>query len=178
MGRSNSLAWTSLALAVAIAVCAFLLGIRLWRERRTREPGLPDSDRRHFLVQDLRRALGILLMAYVALGVYIGSRLPTFVLQPKDPRDAGPLEITAGAAVVPAPEAHPSLQFLAIWLGVFASVVLLLGLAIIDMISTRRYARRHRREIHEERLEILRETIRHSQQAEDGRAENGPLPPT
>jgi hypothetical protein len=177
MERPDSLAWTSTALAAVIAICALLLGLRLGWERRTRESGLPDLDRRHFLLQDLRRAVGILLMAYLALGIYVGSRLPTFVVEAKEPREFGPVEFTAGAAIIPALETHPNRRFLVIWLAVFAAVVLLLGLAMIDWISTRRYADRHRRRMHEERLEILRETMRQSQAAEDGRANDGPEAP-
>jgi hypothetical protein len=174
MERPDTLAWTSLALAAVIATCALLLGLRLWWERRTREAGLSVPDRRHFLLQDLRRAVGILLMASLALGIYVGSRLPTFVVEPKEPREFGPGEFTAGAAIVAAPEAHPNRRFLVIWLAVFASVVLLLGLAMIDWISTRRYAARQRRNMHQERLEILRETMRHCQAAEDAPTDDGP----
>ncbi len=173
MRGPTNLAWTSSALAAVIAICALMLGLGLWRERRTRDGSLPVADRRHFLFQDLRRAFGILLMGYLALGVYIGSRLPLFVLEPKDPGEAGPVELTAGAVIVPVVEAHPNRRFLIVWLGVFASVVILLGLAMIDWIATRRYARRHRREMHQERLEILRETWRHTQAAKDGPAEDG-----
>ena len=177
MERPDSLAWTSLGLAAVIAICTLLLGLRLWWERRTRQAGLTDPDRRHFLLQDLRRAVGILLMAYLAPGIYIGSRLPPLVVEPKEPREFGPVEFTAGAAIVAAQEAHPNRRFLLIWLAVFASVALLLGLAVIDWISTRRYADRQRRAMNQERLEILRETMRHSRAAEDGRASDGPTTP-
>src|SRR6478609_3671258 len=126
MERPDSLTWTSTALAAMIGICALLLGLRLWWERRTREGRLPDPDRRYFLLQDLRRAVGIVLMAYLALGIYVGSRLPTVIVKPEEPREFGPVEFTAGAAIVPALEVHPNRQFLVIWLAVFASVVLLL----------------------------------------------------
>jgi hypothetical protein len=174
MGRPNSLELISDGLAFLTAVCALLLGLRLSWERRTREADLPVADRKHFLIQDLRRGLGILLMGYLAFGVSVGSRLPTFVLTPKDPGGAGPLDVAAGAVIMPALEAHPNRRFLAIWLAVFASIVLLLALAMIDWISTRRYALRHRREMNRERLEILRQTFRHSRRAEDGLAPDGP----
>jgi hypothetical protein len=169
VGNSNSLAWTSLALSIAVATIALLLGLRLWWERRTRGGELPAADRKHFLLQDLRRGFGIVLMAYLAFGVYVGSRLPTFV---SEPRAGGSVDSAAGAVVQAGLETHPNRRFLAVWLGVFASVVLLLGLALIDWISTRRYAERHRREMNRERLEILRETVRHSQSA-DGELGNG-----
>jgi hypothetical protein len=168
MGKLDSLGCTSLILSVAVAMIAALLGLRLWWEHKTRDDQLPAPDRKHFLLQDLRRGLGIALMAFLALGVYAGSRLPTFVVEPGDPRLRGPAATVAGAVVQSALETHPNRRFLAVWMGVFASVVLLLGLALIDWISTRRYAERHRREMSRERLEILRETIRQTHSREDG----------
>jgi hypothetical protein len=157
MGKPD-LAWTSLALALFIAICAVALGVHLWWERQRRESDPPALDRRHFLLQDLRRSIGILLMVLLATGVYVGSRLPTRVLDP-------------------APEAHPNRRFLAVWLAVFASVILLLGLAVIDWISTRRYARRHREAMNQERIEILSDTLRHAKAAEDGQANGSPFRP-
>lgn len=167
MGKLDSLGWTSLTLSVAVATIAVLLGLRLWWERKTRDDELPAADRKHFLLQDLRRGLGIALMTSLAIGVYVGSRLPTFVVEPVDPRLRGSAVTVAGALVQSALETHPNRRFLAVWMGVFASVVLLLGLALIDWISTRRYAERHRRAMNRERLELLRETIRLSHSRED-----------
>jgi hypothetical protein len=170
MGTSNSLAWTSVILSLIVATIAILLGLHLCWERHARNGELPAADRKHFLLQDLRRGFGIALMAFLAIGVYVGSRLPTFVVEPRNPGVRGTVESAAGAIVQAALETHPNRRFLAVWMGVFASVVLLLGLALIDWLSTRRYAQRLRREMHRERLEILRETMQHSKSAEDGLA--------
>lgn len=171
MGPPITLAWTSLALSLLVATIAALLGLRLWWERRTRDDGLPDADRRHFLYQDLRRGLGILLMASLAAGVYVGSRMPTFAVEPRDPRLRESADAAAGAIVQAALVTHPNRQFVAVWLGIFGSTVLLLGLAMIDWIATRRYAHRHRQAIQHERLEILRDTLRHADTNGDGLAD-------
>jgi lysylphosphatidylglycerol synthetase-like protein (DUF2156 family) len=165
VGNANSLAWTSLVLAVVVATVALLLGLLLWWDRRTREPDLTAHDQKHFYLQDLRRALGIVVLGLLAVGVYVGSRLPTFV---------------AGAASTdhPARARHPNHAFLAVWLGVFAFIVLLLGLAMIDWISTRRYAQRRRREIHRERIEILRDAIRDSHASGNGQVEDSSFGPS
>jgi hypothetical protein len=143
MGNSNSLAWSSLVLAIVVATSAMLLGLLLWWDRRTRESEFSDRDRKHFFLQDFRRAVGIVVLGLLAVGIYVGSRLPTFVAE------VASAENLAG-------QKHPNRAFLAVWLAVFASIVLLLGLAMIDWISTRRYAQRRRGELHRERLEIFR----------------------
>ena len=145
----------SLALAIFIAGCALLLGVHLWWDRGRRAHGLSASEQAHFRMQDIRRSFGILLMFLLAAGIYVGSRLPTRV-------------------IVSAHEAHPNRRFLALWLAVFASVMLLLGLAIIDWISTRRYARRQRDAMQQERVQLLGDAIRHSKPPGDGKA-NGQL---
>ena len=156
MDQSSSLGWTSLVLAIVVGLIAALLGLRLWWERADRDPNLPAADRKHFNIQDLRRAIGISLMAFVAFGVYAGSRLPTRVVSP------------APAQGETAMESHPNRHFLALWLGVLAAVVMLLALAMIDWISTRQYARRHRRELDRERFEILRDTLHQPGPGDDG----------
>jgi hypothetical protein len=156
MGKPD-LAWFSLALAVLIVISALGLAAHLWWERGRRGSDLPAIERKHFLSQDLRRAFGILLMAFLGAGIYIGSRLPTRI-------------------IVSEAEAHPNRRFLAVWLAVFASIILLLGLAVIDWISTRRYARRQREAMNQERIEILAETLRHTKAADDGQANGSPYP--
>jgi hypothetical protein len=167
MPKTDSLAWTSLALSAVIVLCALLLGIRQWWEHRTRDTGLAEPERTYFFRQDFRRAVGIILMGMLALGVYVGSRLPTFVTEPRPPAEHS-VDPAVGAAIPPAVGVHPSRRFLAVWLAVFAIIVLLLGLAMIDWISTRRYARRQRRAMSLERLDILRETFRRPDPAQNG----------
>jgi lysylphosphatidylglycerol synthetase-like protein (DUF2156 family) len=154
--RKLELAW-SLALALFVGACAVALAAHLWWERGRRSPDLTTIDRKHFLHQDLRRAVGILLMAALALGVYVVSRLPTRI-------------------VVSPTEAHPNRRFLAVCLAVFASVILLLGLAVIDWLAIRRYARRQRDAMHEERIAMLSETLRRAKAAEDGQANGSAFP--
>jgi hypothetical protein len=177
MGKSDSLAWTSLTLAIAVGTIAMLLGLRVWWERWTREGELSDVDRKHFFLEDLRRGLGIVLMTFLAFGVYVGSRLPTFVVEPRDPRLGEPATTAAGAIIRAALETHPNRLFLAVWMAVFGSTVLLLGLALIDWISTRRYAQRHRREMDRKRLEILRDTVRNANSTENGLSDGQSMEP-
>jgi hypothetical protein len=165
MGMSNSLAWTSLTLSLAVATVALLLGLRLLSERRNRNDELSAADHKHFLIQDLRRGVGIVLMGFLAVGVYAGSRLPTIVIE------VGKAGIPAGARA----DAKHAVRDLAVWLGLFTSVVLLLGLALVDWISTRRYAKRHRREMNRERLDIVRDTLRHVEPADDGLGNGRPM---
>jgi hypothetical protein len=172
MGNVGSLAWMGSILATWIAVCALLLGFRLWHERRARESGITDADRKHFFHQDLRRLAGLLLMALLAGGIFLGSRLPHLVSDSGNAPVAAP---SGGAATAPPQDIHPNRLFLVVWLSVFTSVIILLGLALIDWISTRRYAQRHRRAMNQERLEILRDTMRHASQTGNGQVDGTPL---
>ena len=172
MAKPDSLAWSSLALASAIALCAFLLGLRLWWERRTREEDLAAPDQNHFMLQDLRRAVGIGLMALLAIGVYYGSRLPTVEIEPMNPGDGRSVDSAVGDVILPALEVHPDRRFLAVWLAVFAGIVMLLVLAMIDWFSTCRYARRHRDAMSQARLDILRETFSRHESDRNGSAED------
>jgi hypothetical protein len=140
-----------------IIIVALALAAQLLWDRRRRDRRLPGSDRRHFLLQDVRRVTGICLMDLLAVGVYIGSRLPTRV-------------------IVSASEAHPNRLFLADWLAVFAFLTALVGLAVLDWIATRRYARRHRDAMNKERIEILGDTVRKSRAAEDGHSNGSDFP--
>ncbi len=55
MPKSDTEAWTSLLLSLSIGLIALLLGFRQWWEHQRRDPGLPESERKYFLFQDLRR---------------------------------------------------------------------------------------------------------------------------
>jgi hypothetical protein len=173
MATSNPLeAWTSLALSLVIGLVAVLLGVRQWREHRARETGLSDFDRNDFLVQDLRRAVGIVLLAVLAPAIYVGSRLPTLVTEPSPPGVTS-AEPIVGDRIPPAPRAHPNRRFLAVWLAVFVIIAIVLALALIDWSSTRRYARRQRQALRLEKLDILRQTHRYAESARDD-PQNGP----
>jgi hypothetical protein len=114
---------------------ATLLLAWLWRERRGRAVDGPE-DLKHFVNQDLRRLAGVIVMYLLAVGVYVGSRLPS--------RVAG----------------RPNLRYVATWGGILGLVAVLLALAMLDWSATRRYATRHRKAITEEGLEILRDELR------------------
>lgn len=150
MVNSAELAW-SLTLAIVVVAVAAILGLSVWWDRRTRKPGLFLNDYRHFVLQDIRRIVGIICLALLAPGLYFGSRVPVFVAEPVPPGQPAPAQ-----AVL-----HPNRVFLGIWLSVFVLVAVLLALALIDWVATRRYARRQRSAMSVERLDILREGLQH-----------------
>ncbi|MCA1686002.1 MAG: hypothetical protein LC745_08470 [Planctomycetia bacterium] len=123
-----------LAAGLAVVVVALLYWQRT--ERRGRGTTLSDEDRSHFDHQDIRRRVVAGVMSLLALGVYLGSRTP------------------------PHRDGRPNKPFFIIWLGVFALVLPLLILAMLDWLATRDYARRHRRVIVREGMEILRDEMR------------------
>jgi hypothetical protein len=138
-----------------VVVVAGLLGWKEWHDRRARDSDLSPEDSRHFGHQDLRRAIGIVVMGLLAVGLFVGSRIP--------PRIAN----------------KTNTQFLGIWLGVFLLILFLLGLALIDWFALRIFARRHRDQILRERIELLRPDKR-PRKTENGNGNgkghgNGPL---
>ena len=76
------------------------------------------------------------VMLMLAAGLYFGSRIP--------PQVAG----------------HANLTFVHAWLAISGLIIVMLGLALLDWISTRLYARRHHRDLGSERRKILREALR------------------
>jgi hypothetical protein len=175
MPKTDNLAWTSLALSLTIGLIALLLGYRQWWEHKRRDPDLPGFERKYFLFQDLRRGVGILLLAVLAPGIYVGSRLPIFVSDPPPP-DAASADSIVVDRNPPAPKLHPNRHFLIVWLAIFATVAVVLGLALIDWIATRRYAHRHRKALSLERLEILRQTRQKADSGQKGPV-NGSIDP-
>jgi hypothetical protein len=132
----DDLASNSLLISSGIAIIAVFLGLRQWYEWRARERDLSDLDRDYFFRQDVRRGLGVAVILILAAGLYIGSRIP--------PKVAG----------------HANLLFVEIWLAIIGLILVLLILALIDWVSTRVYARRQRRVMARERMQILRDTMR------------------
>ena len=124
--------WLALGL---IGIVGFLL-LWQWKDRRNREDNLSEADRGHFWYQDVRRWVVAGTMTLLAVGIYYGSRLPYRL------------------------KGRPNLVFLETWLAVFALILILIGLAFLDWLATRNYARRHRNEIVREGMEILRDEIR------------------
>src|SRR5690349_16936282 len=113
----------SLILAGLILAIAAVLAWREHRDRRRRDPDPSPADARHFRLQDIRRMLGVVLMAALAVGLVFGSRL-----KPK-----------AGGRTNPV--------FVATWLILFVLLFGLLALALGDWIALRVYAGRARRSI-------------------------------
>jgi hypothetical protein len=148
---------TSLLLSVTTLVISAVLGVSVWWERRTRKPSLLPEDHRHFQIQDIRRGVGVICLALLAPGIYIGSRLPIFEFEP----------LPAGIHAPAPPVQHPNRVFLGVWAAVFALVAVLLALALVDWIATRRYARRQRAAMTMERLDILREGFLHTDASPD-----------
>ena len=126
----------SLVLSVGVAAVALMLVFWQVAERSQRPDDLSDEDHAHFRSLDRRRMLVAGIMVMLAAGVFLGSRIE------------------------PGTRGHPNRWFLVVWLAVFWLVLCLATLALIDWAATRRYARRHRRLILREGLEILREELR------------------
>jgi hypothetical protein len=131
----DDLASSSGLISSGVTMIAVFLGLCQYYERRAREPDLSDADRTYFVRQDVRRGVGVVVMLILAAGLYVGSRLPPKV----------------GNAA--------NLLFVQVWLAISGLIVVMLGLALLDWIALRRYARRQRRFLAAERLRILKETL-------------------
>ena len=131
----DDLASSSALISAGITLIAAFLGLRQWYEWRAREADLTDHDRHYFFRQDVRRGLGVAVMLILAAGLFVGSRIP-----PKDGEQA-------------------NLTFVRVWLAISGLIIVMLGLALLDWISTRLYARRQHRFLASERRRILRDTF-------------------
>jgi hypothetical protein len=158
---------TSVVLSVAIAAVAAILGLRQASERRTREPSTSEADRNHFSRQDLRRGLGVAALLLLALGILVGSRLePRVRIDRHEARIEGDQPAPADEPAKRPPASRANLRFVGLWVGVIALIPILLTLALLDLLATRRYAERHRRTLARERIELLRE-LRHAEDPGD-----------
>jgi hypothetical protein len=147
MRNADDLASTSLMISLGIALIAVFLGLRQWYETQARESDLSEFDRAYFARQDVRRGLGVALMLILAAGLSIGAR------------------------IAPRVNGRANLMFVEIWLGEIALLFVLIALAGLDWLATRRYARQYRRSMARERMKLLRDAIRES--AARGSDENG-----
>lgn len=138
-------ATAGLVVSLAVVSVAVVLALRQYREWLGREDDLSEADAKHFARQDMRRGIGVGVMVLLAPGLSIGSRL--------EPRVGG--------------RTNP--MFVPVWLGIFVLIFALLVLALLDLIATRLYARRHRRVLFEERIEALRDEYRHREKPGNGR---------
>ena len=135
----------SLALSVGLAaLAAGLIGVQLYG-RRNRPGDLDAQDVRHFGRQKIRRGLVAAVMLVLSAAIYTGARLP---------------HISGG---------KPNLRFVETWLGIFALVFVLMLLAGIDWVATRRYAVRHGRAILDQGLQTIRDDF-HRRESEKRQA--------
>lgn len=147
-------AWAGPVLTAAVLAVAAVLALRQRAERRVRAAGLTAEDRRYFARQDLRRLTGVAVLVLIGLGMTWGSQL--------DYRGDVPSKRL----------------FLTVWLIVILLVLFLVGLALLDLLSTRLYARRHRRILAAERREALKaEFPQRSAPQDRRRGSNGQPPP-
>jgi membrane protein implicated in regulation of membrane protease activity len=117
------MAWPGRLLAAGVLAVALALLAWQWFERRRRPASRSQVDVRHFARQDLRRLLGAGVMGLIALTAWQGAEI--------NPR--------AGR--------HEARLWASSWLLVAVLVLLLLALALLDLLSIRLYARRHRRDL-------------------------------
>ncbi len=125
-------------LSLGIGMIAVFLGLSQWYEWRARDPDLSQKDRSHYRRQDLRRTAGVVLLLWLAIEIWVGSRIPHSIAR------------------------RPNPTFLFIWLSVGIKLIILLALAMLDLLHTRRYARRQRRSMTLERLRLIRDAHRQS----------------
>jgi hypothetical protein len=153
MPRAEDIPSASVGLAAGLCLIALFLGLREWYERNAREPELSPADDRHFRHQDLRRRLGVGVLLAIAVLALAGSRV--------EPRAAG----------------RANVLFVALWFLVMTLILLLLGLALADLLATRAYALRHRRQMLRESIEALRRQARQAA-ARSGRETDDPTDPS
>ena len=154
MGSATDLQSASQGLAVGVSMIALFLGLRQWYERRARlEPSEchveTAAEQAFHRRQDVRRGLGVLVLAALAVLVFAGSWVP--------PRIHG----------------KGNLGFIGVWLAVMALVVLALVVALWDWIATWRFARSRRQAMLDDHVEELRVHLRAAAEARRGRGDSG-----
>jgi hypothetical protein len=139
----------SLVLSALVLAAAVFLGIRQWRDVRGRPAMLSPGDEGHFARQDIRRALGTIVLLILAVALALGGRMP------------------------PQVNGQANQRFVMLWSGIILLMLVLVVLAGLDWISTRLYWRRHRQKLTDEGLSIMedeiraRHAIRHARLRED-----------
>ena len=153
----NPTEFYSLAHSVGILIVALALSGWQWAEHTARPTGLSPEDALHFARLDRRRQLVAVILVVLAAGIFVGSRLD---YRAND---------------------RPNPWFLATWLTVFWLLLILTVFAVADWLATRRYARRHRRAMAKEGLEILRDEMRYCLERapaiKSSEVSDGPPPP-
>ncbi len=126
---------TSWFAAAGILLVALFLGLWQYFDQKSRVPDLFPDDRVFFAHQDRRRYVGIGVMGLLALLLLL---LTSTEVQKR------------------------YILLAAIGLIVCVLIVVLLVLAFIDGLATRRYARRHGRELAQEHAKLMLDVIRRS----------------
>ncbi len=103
MLASGDLASTSLMVSMIVAGVAIALGLVQWSEFRNRDDDLTEADARDFLRRDWRRGVGVVLMLLLALGNYVGSRIPPLI----DTEFPYELEVRQSVRAFPEPGSRP-----------------------------------------------------------------------
>jgi len=152
MPQADDIPSASVGLAAGLCLIALFLGLREWYERKARDTELSPADHRHFRHQDLRRRLGVGVLLAIALLALAGSRI-----QPQAPGKANVL-------------------FVALWLLVLTLILVLLGLALADLLATRAYSQRQRRQMLRESIDAVRRQARQAATRPRGQTD-GPDPP-
>ncbi len=147
MPRAEDIPSASVGLAAGLCLIALFLGLREWYERKARDPDLSPADNRHFWHQDIRRRLGVGVLLAIAVLALAGSRID------------------------PQPADRANVRFVYLWLLVLTLIIVLLGLALADLLATRAYALRQRRQMLRESMEAIRHQTR--QAAARSRGETG-----
>ncbi|AMV39424.1 hypothetical protein [Planctomyces sp. SH-PL62] len=135
MAVATELQSASQGLAIGVSLIALFLGLRQWYEQRARG-GLADEDAAFHRRQDVRRWLGVVVMATLAAVVFAGSGVP--------PNFQG--------------KGNPA--FVLVWLAVLGLIVVSLGVALWDWSATWRFAREKRRALVRHHVEELKHHLR------------------
>ena len=140
----------SQVLAGAVLLAAAFLGWRQWQDYKNRPTELSRLDDNHFARQDLRRTLGTIVMLLLALGLVLGGRM------------------------VPVINGQPNLKFVQVWSSVALLMIVLLILGMLDWVSNRFYARRHRQQLTQEGLTLVEAELRLKSMIHQGRERQQP----
>ena len=124
-------------MVLAAGVLAVALALIVWHrvEARAPLPLLSKEDEVHFARQGVRRRVVAGVMLVLSALIFVGSRMD-------HRRNGGPNPV-----------------FIVVWLVVFGLVLVLLVLAGVDWLATRRFARRSRGTIVREGMALLREEM-------------------
>lgn len=129
--------------AAGILLVALFLGLWQKFDQRSRDADPSPRDRDFFRRQDRRRYVGIAVMVSLGIAIYL---LTPVLNQPKG----------------------NELWLIGLLSLVSVLIVVLLALAVLDWLATRRYARRHRRALNHERSKLMLEMIHRAGSSDSG----------